>query len=170
MPYRRQGMAKRPINSNKEVVDIVALLVAAGVTTDVDIATAVNSYAGVVGTVPLGSSILGFYLETSTATTDSSVARTDWYLCKRTSLTPFGSFPIPGSTGGSPNRKWIFHESKGLGQGIASGTVGQTTRTREFIKIPKRYRRMGEGDVWSIRVGSSQIYNYCLKAIYKRFV
>ncbi len=166
----RQGMAKRPIVSNKEIVDVVAFLVAGAVTTDVDIADTVNDYSGVVGTVPLGATILGFYLETSVSNSDTIVNRIDWYLCKRESNLAFGSFPTPGSTGGSNIRKKIFHESKGIGQGAGSTVSGQTTRTREFIKIPKRFRRMGEGDTWSIRVGASSQYNFCLKAIYKWYM
>lgn len=142
-------------------------IVAGGTTTDIDIASTVNSYTGTVGTVPIGASILGFYLETSINNVDNIVGRTDWFLCKRTSGTPFTSFPTPATTGGHVFRKWIFHESKGIGQGTATTGGGQSTRMREFIKIPKRYRRMGEADDWSIRVGSSENYSFCLKCIYK---
>jgi len=168
MPRRNFQSSKRPIVSNKEIIDTVAFLVTGGVTTDINIASAVNNYTGTIGTQPLGSSLLGFYIETSASNGDSIVNRIDWYLCKRTSGTPFSSFPIPGATGGDVNRKWIFHESKGIGQGEAVSTLGgQTSRMREFIKIPKRFRRMGEADFWSIRVGASTDYNFCLKVIYK---
>ena len=165
--FRQGGQAKRPIVSNKEVVDTVVFIVAGGVTTDIDIASTVNDYVGSVGTIPHGSSILGFYLETSTSNVDNIVGRTDWYLCKRTSGVGVGSFPTPGATGGHAFRKWIFHESKGIGQGAPTTAGGQSIRMREFIKIPKRYRRMGEGDFWTIRVGSSENYSFCMKCIYK---
>ncbi len=170
--FRRQS-AKRPIVSVKEIVDSVVFIVAGGVNTDINIASAVNSYSGSVGTCPIGSTILGFYLETSTNNVDNIVGRTDWYLCKRPANRTFADYPSPGFTGGSLVRKLIFHESKGIGQGAsfdngAANTIGgQSTRFREFIKIPKRFRRMGEEDVWSIRVGSSENYSFCLKCIYK---
>lgn len=165
--YRRFQTSKRPINSNKEIVDAVFFIVAGGVTTDIDIATAVNDYTGTVGTVPTGATVNGFYLETSTSNVDNIVGRTDWYICKRNSGLATSFFPVPGATGGNDRRKFIFHESKGIGQGTATTGGGQTTRMREFIKIPRSFRRFGESDVWTIRVGSSENYSFCLKCIYK---
>jgi len=169
MPFRRrgQGSGKRPIVSNKEIVDAVFLSIVGGVTTDIDLATSVNDYDGTVGTCPLGCTILGFYLETSTGNQSSAPTRIDWYITKRDAGLGLSNWPVPGATGGNVRRKQIFHESKGLGQGIAAGVTGQTTRVREFIGIPKRFRRMGENDKWSIRVGSSNDYNFCMKCIYK---
>ncbi len=169
MPRRFQT-SKRPIVSNKEIVDAVVVLVVGGVTTDIDIASAVNDYTGTVGTCPLGTSILGFYLETSTANSDSIINRIDWYLVKRPHGLATSFYSVPGATGGSQRRSEIFHESKGLGQGESVSTLGgQTSRMREFIKVPRRFRRMGENDVWTIRVGASTDYSFCLKAIYKWF-
>ncbi len=163
----RAQTGKRPIVSNKEIVDSVVFIVAAGVTTDIDIATAVNSYAGSVGTVPIGATVLGFYLETSTNNVDNIVGRTDWYLAERPSGIVVGDLPTPGATGGHASRRFIFHESKGIGQGSATTAGGQSTRMREFIKIPKGHRRFSEGKAWTIRVGSSENYSFCLKCIYK---
>ena len=143
------------------------LIVAGGVTTDIDIAVAVNNYTGGVGDVPMGSSVLGFYLETSTNNVDNIVGRTDWYLCKRPGNRGIGDYPSPGATGGSEVRKLIFHESKGIGQGSPTTAGGQSIRMREFIKIPKGFRRFGESDKWTIRIGSSENYSFCLKCIYK---
>ncbi len=146
---------------------------AGGVTTDIDIATAVNAYAGSVGTMPLGSSLLGFYLEISTNNVDNIVGRTDWYLCKRNGNLSVANYPVPGATGGNINRKYIFHEEKGIhnaltfDNGTANTAGGQSFRTKQFIAIPKSKRRMGEADVWTIRVGSSENYSFCMKCIYK---
>ncbi len=146
----------------------MAVLVLGGVTTNVDLATAVNSYVGGVGTAPIGSTILGFYLELSSLNSDSIVNREDWYLCKRDGGRTVADFPTPGATGGAQQRKNIFHEEKGLFQGEAVSTLGgQSFRTKQFIAIPKKYRRMGEADVWTIRYGASTDYSFCLKAIYK---
>ena len=163
----QRGMAKRPIVSNKEIVDAALLIVAGGVTSDIDIATAVNDYVGSVGTVPIGSAVLGFFLETSTSNVDNIIGRTDWLLIKRENGLATTNYAVPGSSGGNVRRKAIFHESKGLGQGTSTTGGGQTTRMREFIKVPRKFRRMGENDAWTIRVGSSENYSFCLKCIYK---
>ncbi len=171
MPRFRGGQsAKRPIVSNKEIIDSVVFIVAAGVTTDIDIASATNDYTGTVGTVPLGASVLGFYLETSTNNVDDIVGRTDWFLTKRDGGLAISNWPTPGATGGTLRRKFIFHESKGIGVGAPTTAGGQSTRMREFIAIPKKFRRFGEADVWTIRVGSSENYSFCLKCIYKWYL
>ncbi len=170
--FGRQS-AKRPIVSNKEIVDSVVFIVAGGVTTDIDVATSVNNYLGSVGTMPLGSTLLGFYLEISTNNVDNIVGRTDWFLCKRNGNEPAVNFPVPGASGGHPLRKYIFHEEKGIHQantfdnGAANTAGGQSFRTKQFLAIPKSRRRMGEDDRWTIRVGSSENYSFCMKCIYK---
>lgn len=166
--FRQQG--KRPIVSNKEIVDSVVFIVAGGVTTDIDIATVVNDYVGTVGTCPLGASLMGFYLEISTNNVDNIVGRTDWFLCKRDNGLATTNYPTPGATGGNIRRKWIFHEEKGIGQGTATTGGGQSFRTKQFIGIPRSKRRMGENDAWTIRVGSSENYSFCLKCIYKWYL
>jgi len=167
----RQQLSKRPINSNKEIVDAVTFLIVGGVTTDIDILTTVDDYIGNAGTVPIGSSVNGFYLETSTQINDTILGRLDWYLVKRDNGNSVGNYPLPGATGGHPRRKFIFHESKGLQQGASTATLGgQTNRMREFIKVPKKFKRCAEADVWTIRVGASVDYSFCLKCIYKRYI
>jgi len=166
----RQGLQKRPIVSNKEIVDAVFLIVAGGVNTDIDIASAVDDYTGTVGTVPLGATVLGFYLESSSNNVDNIVGRTDWYLMKRPKGIGTGAFPTAGATGGHEKRALIFHETKGVFSGATSTVGGQMTRIREFIKIPKGFRRFAENDKWTIRVGSSENYSYCLKCIYKWYL
>ncbi len=167
--FRRQS-GKRPIVSNKEIVDTVLLIVSAGTISDIDIATEVADYTGTVGTVPHGATVLGFYLETSTSNTDNIIGRTDWYLCKRPKGLFTSSFPTPGGTGGHQKRALIFHESKGLQIGNTTTVGGQSTRIREFIKIPKGFRRFAEDDVWTIRVGSSENYAFCMKCIFKWYL
>ena len=167
----RRGQSKRPIVSNKEIVDGTFLLVTAAVTTDIDIAKTVNDYTGTVGTCPLGAKILGFYLETSYNLAQVIVGRLDWYLCKRESGRQIGGFPVPGLTGGTELRKRIYHEAKGiLDGGTTSNAGGQTSKQREFIKIPRGVQRMGENDFWTMRINGSTNYSFCLKCIYKWYM
>jgi len=165
---RSRGQSKRPIVSNKEIVDAVTLLVTAGVRTNIALATQVNNYTGTVGTCPLGSKILGFYVETSYNLSQVIVGRFDWYICKRDSGRSSADFPAPGATGGDVLRKKIFHERKGvLDGGTTTNAGGQTSKAVEFIKIPKGYQRMGENDVWTLFIQGSTTYSFCLKCIYK---
>jgi len=38
-----------------------------------------------------------------------------------------------------------------------------------FLKIPRRFQNMAEGDELVMRIQSSTDYNFCLKIIYKWF-
>ncbi len=135
------------------------------------VVTPVNDYIGTVGTCPLGASVNSFYIESSFDNVDIDfISRIDWYLAKPTQGTGFSALPVPGSTGGSTSRNRIFHESKGLSPaGNAVGEGRQVSRTVKLIKVPFKYRRMGEGDIWGIRIGSSEAYSACYKIIYKWF-
>ncbi len=171
MPRRFQS-AKRPITSNKEIIDVTSLTVAAGVTTDVVVALSVNDYLGTVGTCPLGATILGFYIEASVIDVSGSDLshRIDWYIGKREELA-IGSWPVPGATGGSFLRSKIFHEEKGiLPSSAVVGRGVQQVRTRTFVRVPKSKRRMGEAFSWFIRAGSSGSYSVCFKIIYKWYI
>jgi len=168
---RNRGSAKRPIVSNKEIVDIVTVLVPAGVTTTNSIATQINDYVGTVGTMPLGAKILGFYLEVSYNLAQVIVGRADWFLAKAESGRANGDFPTPGATGGHELRKRIYHERKGiLDGGTTSNAGGQTAKSVEFIKIPRGVQRMGEGDRWIVRTSASTNHSFCFKAIYKWYM
>jgi len=149
--------------------------VAGGVTTDSALASTVNDYTGTVGTCPIGATILGFYIEASAIDVDDGTLtnRIDWFLCKVVSGFAVTTFPVPAATGGNLKRRWIFHEEKGIFSDNPAGSVGGGTtpiRTRTFVKIPLGRRRMGEGDAWFIRSGSSGDYSVCYKIIYKWFI
>ncbi len=168
---RRRGGRKQVIVSNKEIVDVVTLLVSAGTVTDVTLASAVNDYTGTVGTCPLGAKILGMYIEASYNLSQVIVGRFDWYLCKRESARAVGEFPAPGATGGHILRKRIYHERKGvLDGGSASNAGGQTAKSVEFIKFPPGVQRMGENDRWSIFFSGSTNHSMCIKCIYKWYM
>jgi len=167
MLARMRAQLKRPIVSNKEIVDGTFLIVAGGVTTDIALASTIQDYVGTVGTCPQGTRILGFYVDVSTNNVDNIIGRTDWYLCKVNGGQSITNFPTPGSSGGVFLRKWIFHEEKGIFQGAPTTAGGNASRGRQFLRIPKGYMRMGEGDKWFIRVGSSENYSFCIKCIYK---
>ena len=163
---RQSGLV--PVVSNKEVIDSTVLLASAAVTTNVDLATAVNDYLGTIGTCPLGSAIKGFYLEISYNLNQNIVGAFDWFLAKRQMGQVATTFPLPGSVGGNFFRKRIYHERKGvLDGGNGSNIGGQTSKSVEFIKIPKSFKKMSEGDVWFLRLRGTTNYSFCVKCIYK---
>ncbi len=164
---------KRPIVSNKEIIDVTSLTVGAGVTTDSAVASTTNDYTGTVGTVPLGATILGFYIEASAIDVSGSGLshRIDWYLCRKSTGVGIASYPVPGATGGSDLRSTIYHEEKGIfpSDNVVGSGLTQV-RTRTFVRVPKSKRRMSENTIWFIRSGSSGSYSVCYKIIYKWFM
>jgi len=170
LPRQRFQSGKRPIVSNKEVLDFTNITVAAGVTTDNVVAIAVNDYAGTVGTCPLGSTILGFYIEASAVDVSGSGLshRIDWLMGYVKGNVPVTSLPTPANSGGNVLRSNVLHEEKGIFPSTATvGEGKQQVRTRSFVRIPKSLRRMNEGKQWVIRSGSSGAYSTCYKVIYK---
>ncbi len=152
----------RPIiHTRKEIIDSVTLGVSAGVTTSVIVATVVNDYVGTVGTVEVGSKIKWIYLFVQllpTATTEN----VDFYVMKKPVSV---GFPVPGATGGTPERKFILHEEKGIPGNANDGAYPLTFKG--VIKIPRGRQRMAEGDSLAIELRGVGIYNACLKCIYK---
>jgi len=163
--FRRQFRA--PVRTNKETVDSVSLLVPAGTTTTIDIATAVNDYVGTVGTMPISAKVKAVWIEATYGSNFTTIGRVDWYLARQAPGIGIGSFPVPSATGGDIMRKWIFLERKGLTQGIAAAGGGPTSKVAGWVPVPKLFQNMSEGSKLLIRVGSSEVYSFCLKVIYK---
>ncbi len=156
-------MFLRPINSVKEIVDSVILAVAAGVTSTVLLGTAVNDYVGTVGTFPVGSKVSSIYLFVQilpTATTEN----VDWYFAKSPSTI---TLPTPGATGGTPARKYILHEEKGIPGNANDGAYPLTFKG--VLKIPRGRQRMAEGDTFFLKLKGVGISNACVKCIYKAY-
>ncbi len=160
-----------PVVSAKNILDLTATGVAAGVTTDLVVALGVNDYTGVAGTVPLGANVKNIYISYSYNFAQGFPTRMDMFVCSRPAGLGIGTVPVPGNTTGDAFRRFIFLEIKGLGS-ASSDAFGQDSQIRGFsgwLKIPKRFRRMGEGTELIIRFGSASNYNICCKIIYKFF-
>jgi len=161
MGFRR---FKSPINSTKNIVDATNLAVAAGVTTDIRLATAENDYTGSVSGCTTGSTINGFYLFCQIISATTGTSNMDWYVWKGPAAIE-AVMPVPGATGGHPNRKYILHEEKGIPGNASDGAYPLTWKG--VVVIPKGRRRMAEDDIIELRVRGADIYNQCSKAIYK---
>lgn len=113
--------------------------------------------------MPIGAKVSGVYLffQIIPQVVQGNV---DWYITKAPN-TIIASLPIPGATGGSPNRKWILHEEKGI-PGTFNNGAGPLT-FRGFIKIPRGRQRFDEDDRVRIVFRGATVYDACLKSIYK---
>ncbi len=160
MPRRSLGTI---INSVKNIVDSVQLTVAAGTNTDVVLAVAVNDYTGGVTDVPTGCVIRSLYLFVQMLPT-TGTANVDWFITKNPANVT-SNLPVPGATGGTPQRKYILHEEKGIPGNAADGAYPLTFKG--VIRIPKGRQRMAESDVINIKLRGVDIHNICIKAIYK---
>lgn len=159
--YRR-ALRLRPVNSVKNIVDSVNIGVAAGTTTTVVIANAVNDYAGATADVPIGSKVSSVYLFFQIQP-QAAQGQVDAYIAKFPSgISPL---PAPGATGGSPLRKFVLHEEKGIPGTFNNGSPPLTFRG--VVKIPRGRQRFGEDDDLVIKVSCSTAYDFCMKAIYK---
>lgn len=143
-------------------MDTTTIGVAAGTQTVVAVATAVNTYAGTVGTCPIGATIEGIYLFFQIQP-QAAQGQIDALVFKRATGTL--TSPTPGATGGSPVRRFVLHEEKGIPGTFNNGASPLTYRA--FVRLPPRMRRMGEDDVLQVRVVCSTAYDFCLKSIYK---
>ncbi len=166
----RLSMGKRPVHSIKSIVDSSGGLV--GATSSVnDIAVAVNTLPGV--TVPnnvmVGSTINAIYLSVYIlGDTGGAGGTVNWILFKNpANLMAGGDLPIPGNTGVASNRRFIFHEEKGLFPSLD----GTPMIFKGWIKIPPRFRRMGDDDKWQVilRTQGTDTANFCVQAIYKSY-
>ncbi len=152
------------IKSRKEVVDSTLLAVAAGVTSTVNVAQSTNDYVGTVGTFEVGSVVKSIYLFVQvipTATTEN----VDFLVIKK----PAGvTTPVPGAVGGTPARKFVLHEEKGIPGNANDGAYPLTWKG--VVKIPRGKQRMAESDIIAVAIRGVGIYNACVKCIYKVFI
>ncbi len=162
---RRRGGLGNIIHSVKNIVDGTFLGVAAGVSTIVPLAVTVNDYVGGVTEVPVGSKISSVYLFVQiTNDVEVGAANVDWYIAKGPNVVLL-TIPAPGATGGTPNRKFILHEEKGIPGGQDAGAYPLTFRG--VIRIPRGRQRMAEDDQIKVVLRGTAAYNACVKCIYK---
>ncbi len=158
---------KRPINSLKHVVDTSGTTLGGTVSVVPIVETVRNPEATAPTNVQAGATVGSVYLSLFFLGSSGTVSGLiDWYLIKN----PANSFgvatiPTPGNTGIEQARRFIFHEEKGL----AGTEDGATMVFKGVIKIPPRFRRMGDQDELQIRILTANDMQFCVKAIYKEY-
>ncbi len=178
MPFRR-SMAKRPINSIKNVFDTSGVL-PAGVNTIIGTLVDTLEYGNPTdgkSQVIKGSNVNGVYLSMffsldANQAGAGSVPLMDWYIIKNRNASLGTSFsavnaeflPFPGDTGGNASKSNIFHEEKGL---IGEKNDGSKMVFQGVIKIPKGFRSFNAKDQILIAARSNFDVVFCIKCIYR---
>ncbi len=168
--YGQRGSSSlgRIVDSNKNIVSLV-LAGADGVKIITPIAEAQDSATlAVAKDVERGCQIRAIHIEgwcwANELIAEGISNSFHAYIMKNpgSNLTP----PVPGTTGTSNEKKFIFKEWKGL---IGARTQGVPPyRINQWIKIPPRFRRMGANDVWQfVHESFGTDHLFCLNFIYK---
>ncbi len=172
MPYRRGGFSRKlrlvTINSVKHVVDDAKSLSTTNVV--MDIAKAVNSPSNTVTTdCHHGSTIKAIWLSIDFCGTAGSGVQQETvvYLFKNpgANLTPPGVFAV----GSSNEKKFVI---KMWSQMTMRNQDGNPPYHWEgWIKIPKRYHRMGTDDLWQVVAGQdvAGAGHFFMNVIYKEY-
>ncbi len=172
MPYRRKGsfrrgLSLRPVDSIKNV--LTATVGLTGTQTNQTIAKAVNTplSASAPEEVSHGCSIKAIWLSLDTCGLGGTgvLNNFDGYLFKNpgANLTP----PLPISQGNSNEKKFIVKSWHGMIMRSQDGV--SSLHWEGWIKIPRRYHRMGTDDLWQLVVQSTSgvTGHFSVQAIYK---
>ncbi len=135
---------------------------AAGVQTVVNLAICVENPTGLTTDADVGSKIMSMYYFIQIQP-QAAQGNVDFYIHQSPSNSL--TMPVPGTTGGNINRKWILHEEKGLPGVFNNGAPPLTFRG--VIRIPRGRQRQGEADRIILRTVCSTAHDMCVKCIYK---
>ncbi len=128
--------------------------------------------------VPAGSRVnsvfLSVFIISEGGEIASEVPLVDWYfLCDKGGAfgTAFTSVtqPTPGATGTHLNKSSILHTEKGLTGGGDVSLAGVPMIFKGVIKIPPKFRRIQNNDLWKLNMRSNFIVKFCVQAIYKHY-
>ncbi len=178
MPFRNR-MSLRPVNSKKHIVELATVIGAVTNTVVFNIIDDVDTYTlADTNGVPTGSKVNGFFLSFFIISEGGEVATevplVDWYVIH----SPGGAFgttfdadnlPTPGATGIHKNKRFIIHTEKGLSGGGDASLAGVPMIFKGVIAIPRKWRRVGDGDALTLCIRTNFASKMCAQAIYKHF-
>jgi len=110
--------------------------------------------------VPVGSKIALFDIRMPKINLASTANFVHWSIQRTVSGQ---SLVNPSTAGGSPLRKNI------LLSGIVGLGEGQNNQLHIRYKVPKKFQRIGDGDVWSVVMNNGQITSTVYEFVYKVF-
>ncbi len=167
MPFRRRTSGLRPINSNKNIVNDLAITAAAGTRTFSFAITVDDAVLANTTDVERACTINQVYIESwiygnAVAGVNSRIS---WFLAKNpgNNLT----LPDPSVTGSDDNKRFLFAQDTGLVGNSGNGQPGYLVRG--WFKVPKRYRRMAANDRlnFAIKNDTANDINVCQMFLYK---
>ncbi len=176
---RRMGLNLRPVNSKKHIVEFSGILAAGASTVIHNIVEDVDTYTlADANGVPTGSKVNGifhssFYINEG-GELANEVPLVDWYIIHN----PGGAFgttfdasnlPTPGATGVHKNKRFIIHTEKGLTGGGDASLSGVPMIFKGVIAIPRKWRRIGDGDFLTLCAKAQFNTKVCTQSIYKHF-
>ncbi len=166
---RNRGMALRPVNRIKHVVDDQGALVANTSTGINLIATTDTPTLAATKSVETGSRIYGIYLKlemVSTSGTGGTLVNAYMILYKNPGNNI--SAPAPNAVGSNDDKRYVIHQEMVM----LDHREDSLPRTlfNGVIPFPKHLQRNGPNDNWNLQLltpgGSS---NYCIQCHFKEF-
>lgn len=169
--FRSRGMALRPVNRIKHVVDS-GVVIAKNVKGNTAIALATDTPTlGAPSSVETGAKINGFYIRAEVASNDAidtGIIPNVYFLLWKN---PGGNLVRPGanSVGVSDNKRYVIHQEMTMIENKGQGSNGRTI-FNGVIVVPKGYRRMGPNDLWETQILCPQLDTVqCVQVHYKEF-
>ncbi len=169
--YRSRGMALRPVNRIKHVVDGSATIAAAAAGTFVLATAKDNPTQAEVNTVENGSKINGFYIRFEVASNEAidlgAIPNFYFIVWKN----PGGNLTAPAANtvGGNDNKKFVIHQEMTMIENKGQGSNARTV-FNGVVVVPKGYRRMGPNDVWEVKTLCPALDTaQCIQTHYKEF-
>ncbi len=169
--FRSRGMALRPVNRIKHVVDSSGTIAKAAVQ-EFGIATATDTptLGNIVG-VETGAKINGFYIRLEVASNDpidtGIIPNCYMYVWKNVggNLTTIA----PNAVGSSDNKRYVIHQEMSMIENKGEGSNARTL-FNGVVAVPKGMRRMGPDDQWqAIVLCPTNLIRACIQCHYKEF-
>ncbi len=169
----------RPIKGLKHIVEVSSVTAATTNTIGINLLTGVDQYAlADADGVPAGSRVnsvfVSFFIISEGGELATEVPLVDWYFLGDKGGA-FGSGftsttqPTPGATGTHLNKSAILHTEKGLAGGGDASLAGVPMIFKGVIKIPPKFRRIQNNDLWKINLRTNFASKFCIQCIYKHY-
>ncbi len=169
---------RRPINSNKNIVDSSGIIAAVTNTiAQTTVATVDNPVIANVSEVQTGSTISSIFYSVYVISEGGEVANevplVDFYWIKSPgnvwSTFSGANLPTPGAVGSHTNKRHVLHNEKGLSGGGDASLAGVPMVFKGVIKIPRGRMRMGKEDRILVAMRTNFAAKFCIQSIYKYY-